>query len=207
MRIKSDFVTNSSSAAFTLLVKANGTLPRFTIPNNIREYFLDLGYAVALNKDYSFYKELEFHVNPFFNDSVEDYNQPQYIATIEDIVLYDEKQTPKTEICIVGKNPNYNDEHSLALTKDVAANIINNFINLLSKKPKNSDVNFSIVIEPTDFRGDGWNGDPMGPYGQITECYNAETKFGRLKLKKGELNFQLYNLDGKLVMKGPVEKI
>jgi hypothetical protein len=206
MRIKSDFVTNSSSAAFVLLTKINGIIPKIDIVD-IRKYFLNLGYAVALNSDYPFYKELEFYISPFYDRPEDGEEPPKYTMTLEHIALYDEESTEKLQLHITGRNPDYNDEHSLQLTKHVSATLAQNLIDLWPNKLKQSDVQLSVVIEPQEFRGDGWNGDPHGPYGQIYQCIEAESKFGRLFLKNGKLNFKLYDLDGNLVVKGPVEKL
>jgi len=207
MKLKIDFVTNSSSAAFMLMIKIDGYMPLLGIPNLV-EYFRDLDYRVRSSRPSKYYsvddQSLIFHVNPH-DDTIE--QTPKYTLETEKISGYNEKdqvEYDKMRISLVGENSNYFNEDSLSNTKDVAAIILQNLIHSYKTPIRKRDVQFLIRIEPTKFWGDGWDGDAMGPYQQIPEAIEGETKFGSLFLNKNNLlEFQLYNLAGKLVVKGP----
>jgi len=213
MKLKIDFVTNSSSAAFMLMVKIDGYMPLWDIPNLVK-YFKNLEYKVKDLKKYPYYSdvanrhELIFRINPYGDGEDTD---PKYILNTEKVYMYegneeDQPEKERNRISIVGTNPNYHNQDSLDTTRDVAAIIVQNLIHGCNFKEAANplDFQFSVRIEPTDFRGDGWNGDPSGPYQQIPQAIKAETKFGTMFINEHNLlQFKLYDLNGKLVVKGP----
>lgn len=189
MKIKADFVTNSSSTSYTL---------RSVVTGHIEP----LGNLKKL-------EELSKKLDSKFNFIYDDYAHFQYSEGHQKMIEYFEHEYHTVNVSLMNKSiwENINaanivnkisvlhitidnhhdwDHNTLELTKNVVETVLA-FFNLKS----NSNLNY--VAFPTAISGDGWDGGdtscgPQSQYGWTKDVYENESRMGVLTIVDGTIN-------------------
>lgn len=178
MKVKADFITNSSSTCYVLSSIVSGMLPRLSgayemlkshYPN---QEFLYQGYA-HINIDNSDVDIYESFGRPCISMDLQ----------MNDSYYYDEEDNGRAvtffQLKLDLHNPYEHDQ--VEIVKDVIENVL---FKQLEENIKASQLTY--LAFPSSIFGDGWdNGDPQGPSHKYTrkyELYKYETKMGILNI-------------------------
>lgn len=200
MRIKEDFVTNSSSTSFVLRAVCIGKIPHIKtedITKDLKKKFKPSKYEL-----YSYSDKTRFIMNRDIkyviwgqNHSEEDEDN-KGIMKIEvenvDDMYYDEddQEVHDTSAIVrmfISSPTLYIEDEGILLNEVVIPNL-KKILSLYKEMGYMVDLFYSQTIQ--EQFGDGWDGgDPMGPYGWTHELYEKESKLGRLIGDKEVLRF------------------
>lgn len=200
MRIKEDFVTNSSSTSFVLKAVCMGQIPH--------QEGVDLTKALKRkfkpNKDeFNQYSDKHrFAFDRRLNNMIwtgegneDDDDSYEGILDLEvlnmDLGYYDENEKEvidwRTLIRIYVTTPTLWNKDNGKLVNDI---VIENLMKILSIYKEDIIVDLFYSQHVQEVLGDGWdNGDPMGEYVFTQDLYEQETKVGRIIGGKDFLRF------------------
>jgi len=190
MKVKLDFVTNSSSTCYVLSSNVIGHLPRLS------------GNYEKLKK---FYKEQEFlyegyaHITILGNEEdAYDNATPVYNVnlSLDDTIYYDENDDERFitifHLLIDLLNPWWNSIENV--TKEFIETIL-----FKQLKENISPSQLSYFSCASSVSGDGWNGgDPLGPSHKYTyeyELHKAETKMGILNIYDSKIISEVNSIE------------
>ena len=186
MKIRGDFVTNSSSCAFTILSAISGKIP-IIHPNYkevIRDLFPDM---IEPQTQYSIWDKSAYFA--FSQGKEEDANEVTADVSINNTRDYtwdgknlvDLGGVTCLDISVSNKS---NSEIELSL--DIPISILERLLTLRRYPIDNAFLTYSAM--PIDPHGAGWNGgDPMGPYAFTVDLFLNETKSGLIHIVGNEI--------------------
>lgn len=196
MKIKSDFVTNSSSCSFTIMSIASGKIP--VIHDNYKEVLPDLFPEMTpvpsqyhIGKDYGYLD--------ITTGCEEDANSINIAVAVKNTTDYDWNGKELinlgafTCVDISMENQSIHDDAGRALSLSNTVKIIERLLSLNNEKLENGFFTYSAM--PIKLTGDGWNGgDPMGPYAYTVDLYLNETKNGLLHIVNNQVFPKVNNI-------------
>lgn len=187
MKTKQSFVTNSSSTSFVLESNLDGMFfkkidkeihlhnkLREIIPNIEMKYPYTTGHYDYTRNDANGIIYIPDEIDgEVFGDNIRINIRNGYYYNEEDLdsneVLYISMSITKR---IYKENSQYNINNILNILKKIKLEIVGDNI-------KNKFIYFQYISE---FIGDGWGGDPMGPYGQEYDAIKGETFVKNIEL-------------------------
>ena len=194
MKIKNDFITNSSSTSFVL------------------QYNCHLKEKIV-KKEIDCQKSLESVFEIYCNNPhshIDHYSSAQSASLLGAYLINedDENDTHGTlEIELINSETymTKSDKISKTVLLNLAANSLvensnsgevytNTLMNILDEALKDVEGNLEVLFHqfPSEVLGDGWDtGDPMGQYTTKYELFKKETKLGRMTRKRGVWNLEL----------------
>lgn len=218
MKIKADFVTNSSTTSFILDIRCSGFLPQI-LPTSKNE-------AVGAEEYKKIGEETKKFVRELFPDKkFEDFYCGSGYAHITMDADYGDHEDTKTPISIIISN--YYDyfgdderlepksivdihmEPQLVDHDDPAEIYIISIIKNIVKKSgiKVPFTNFNYCASPHQTGSGGWNGgDPMGKYRTTPELMLNETKCGLIVIKDNSFINYIKSLDSNFGLMEELQK-
>jgi len=194
MKIKSDFVTNSSSTCYVLTSIVSGHLPRLS-----GEYLLLKEFYEDQDHLYKGYAHVTIKNGPGDINYFE--SEPVYDMDLfmNDGRIYDENSNEKSityfQLRLLNHTP-YQFEQTKLVT-DVIERIL---FKELKENIKPSQMMYFAY--PSDVWGDGWDGgDPQGPSNEhinIHDLNKAETKMGILTIANSKVVAELQTIESSL---------
>ena len=197
MRIKQDFVTNSSSTSFILHGKVYGRMSRVDDLNKVSE---------NLNADSTKGGDNWKVIIMDIKDPTNNGDSGEVRVSITNSYIFPETEKEKEIPCsfleIALKT--YLITHRQGKEspiKELTKKILEEILKTIPKKDlKNSTGEFSYLQFPELF-GDGWDtGDPMGEYSFSMDCFLNETAVGKISLENGKLYIKWKNQDLEIEM-------
>lgn len=192
MKVKGDFVTNSSSTCFVL--KFNCYLKEKVIKKEIDcQKNLESVFEIFCNNGKS-------HIDHYSTDIsgsllgryiVDEDNEMNEYGIISIELINSEKYTSDKLSKTVLLNL---EATSLILNENPGELYTNKLIEILDEALKDVEGNLEVLFHqfPSEVLGDGWDtGDPMGQYTTKYELFKKETKIGRMTRVKNKWKLEL----------------
>jgi len=198
MRIKEDFVTNSSSTSFTLKAVCVGRLPYLDIPDltkALKKKFKPTKFEIMHYSDKDkFIMQRTILDHEWGQDSDKEDNSGHMYLEVENMedVYYNEHDDEIIDnnmlIKMFVNTPTLWCEDENVLLNEIVIKYLKKILSLYKNLDVMVDLFYSqAVIEQY---GDGWDGgDPMGPYQWTFQVYEKESKLGRIIGDKDVLRF------------------
>jgi hypothetical protein len=198
MRLKADFVTNSSSTCFVL--QFDCYLKEKVIKNindiNCKKYLEDVKELYCNNDSIilSTYSDNGWaKLNGFYMDDKDSGSDRSAEISLELLTSesYNDKTDKVNNTLLLNMKAS-----SLILNEDPGDIYINELGHILYEVLKNIKGNLEVFYHqfPREIMGDGWDaGDPMGQYTTKVEVMTKQTKIGKITRKKGMWNFEVKN--------------
>jgi hypothetical protein len=177
MKIKWDFVTNSSSTCYILKSEVSGYIPQIESLNVLKDYHKETQQYIA--KSYAYIRKV---VGEEFEDDYSGIQAYTFYCTLKNTMKYSTIDIERDEAVTIFNfdliNENPYDYDQLGLTKEILEDV-------LLKQLKIKDT-FQLMYHANvhETSGDGWDGgDPSGPsidYTYTPDLHMGETKTGIL---------------------------
>ncbi len=193
MKIKMDFVTNSSSTCFFLeyhislrekACKIDIETIKKNFENIVNKYkILDEKPEVHCYSSSCYLNNFVFLKDENFEEDRSE-NHPKVTIAIEQGQIYDDKTDDTKDSVLMDITAKTG-----LLNSDPKSLYIDKLIEIMNECLKNVSGNLELFFSqtPVDICGDGWNtGDPMGEYTTIYELLTKQTKIGKILRVKNE---------------------
>ena len=196
MKIKGDFVTNSSSTCFVL--QYDCYLEKIIEKEVDCKEILDRVFDKFFIKDKA---EVDQYSDDrsgsitgmynIFKDDWEEDKPDQGAMTIELVSsqTYSEKDNEAKDTILLNMRAT-----SLLLNEDPETRYTNKLIEIIQESLDNVEGDLEVFFHqfPVETFGDGWDtGDPMGQYSTQYELFNKQTKIGKIIRKDGNWSLKL----------------
>ncbi len=183
MKIKIDFITNSSSTSFTLSSVLTGYLPDAKY-EDIKKFFpKGEGY---IREDYA-------HIWWETNDDYDNKGMKHSIYLTRE-AIYDnvsqEASRYRTIVEIKIDNFYINNEEGRKLNAQLSVEYLEKLLPIIP----NANTHLLYFQYPSDMGDGGWNGgDPMGMYTSTPDCFRNETKTGTIYIINNRVTADIFD--------------
>lgn len=219
MKIKQDFVTNSSSTSFILNVKCTGFLPV--------KYFSEKGYGYLEQKEitqkmtYDVFNKSKFKIK----SGTYTQNTAWMILTISEYKQYEHDIDPLEIILHLGNNNEWwDDNNDKVKCRNTILNIETKPQTIYHEKPIIKEIEdlLKVIIEglnipfcsliytciPKNTGSGGWDGgDPQGKYTTTPELAIYETKVGNIFVINNKITNEITGPEDAFKMMNQIESI
>lgn len=184
MKIKLDFVSNSSSTSFTMQLRSAGHFPNLDI--DLRNHIYMFSSKYITTDQYSDHNSISLNLLSGKDEGEQDLPDYRYVIQFE--FIDNEKLGKVMYLEIMGSTSylsNYNNE-----LIDRLWWIIDKILDLYpDRKDVNGEIVFSQMYE--SITGDGWgSGDPWGEFSTTKELIKVSTKIGTINIKNGKIKIK-----------------